>query len=92
MCEIFKASQIPKPRDEFLLSRKSMYISVQQYQQLIQLVPELKVLGISDAQKLYNSSGMAKLQVLADANPLRHLLISDDEIVKRIARLWPSVQ
>lgn len=92
MCELFHPLQIPKPSQELLIERSSLYLAPGQYQQIIQMFPRLKVLGISDAQKLYACDGINKLQALSRSNPLACLLINSEDICKRIQKIWPSME
>jgi hypothetical protein len=89
-----KQCQLPKNLDllELLICRKGAFMNAAVFKKVSDAFNrgQIHVLGISDAHHFYQSNGMQRVQALADAQPCHNILISDQDVARRILRIWPA--
>lgn len=91
-CDMMSIDQLPSFNElkEFLYARDCRYLRPVCYTKLVNSYEagNIKVLGIGDAHRLYQTDGLGKVQKICDNAPHQNFIINETTIMERIQRLW----
>lgn len=86
------SDQIPSVQNmnEFLFARNCRYLRPICYKEIVDRFEtgKIKILGIGDAYRLYQSDGIGKVKAVSDKCPFQTFLVNEDAILERIHKRW----
>jgi hypothetical protein len=90
--DLIFTDQIPSIQNmyEFLFARNCRYLRPICYKEIVDRFEagKIRILGIGDAYRLYQSDGIVKVKAISDKCPFQSFLVNEDAILERINKRW----